>query len=110
MIVIAVKSLDVDACFGHQSSDLAKLAGHRLTQTLHEHLAFGEHANAGGLERAASSCAIMEEEVRNSFTVDHKSAAALDADASAAQRFSHLGQRSRAIRASASHLRWSNEE
>ena len=97
MIVIAVKDLDVDSCFGHQSSDLSELAWFPLVQTLNEHFPFSENADAGGLQRRAGGCSIIEEEVGNALTVDYKGAAALYANARASQRFAHLGQRTGSV-------------
>jgi len=93
MIVIAVEGLDVDACFTHQSRELAELARFPLIQALHEHLPFGEDANAGSLQRGARGRSIVEEEVSNALTVPDKRAAALNAYARASQRFAHLSQR-----------------
>ena len=44
MIVIAVKRLDVNAGFGHHSSNLSELARFLLVQALNEYLSICDHA------------------------------------------------------------------
>src|SRR6266850_2232659 len=97
IVVIAVKDFDVDAGFGHQSSDLSELAWLSLVQALNQHLSLSENADACGLQRRAGGCSVFEEEVSGAIAVDDKGAAALDAYARASHRFAHFGQRTRSV-------------
>ena len=93
VIVVAIQDFDVDARRGHTAGDFAELAGLRLVQTLDQHIAHRQHANSCGFESFTGVRAIFEQKMRNPLTIDHESAATLDADASVAQSFTHLRQR-----------------
>jgi hypothetical protein len=65
MIMVAVRHFDVHSHFGHFASNLAKLTGFPLIQSLHYDFPLFENAYPRGLERFAGSRAIREEKVRN---------------------------------------------
>src|SRR5262249_54483918 len=97
-VVVAVESLDIDACHGDAPRDLPELSGHGLTQAQHDHIALRQDGDPGGLERAARRRAVGEEEVGDTAALDGEGAAALDRDAGAAPRLAHGGERAGAIR------------
>jgi len=75
IVVITVHHLDVDSGVTHSPSELAELAWHRLIQALNDNLALGEHLDAFGLECFARRGSVLEEEVRDTFSVDDPGAA-----------------------------------
>ena len=97
MIVVAVQHLDVDAGFGHPSCELTQLARNRLLESLHNHVALGDHPNAGLLEHCTRNGAVVKKEMSDSATVDDPSPTTFDAHARTTQRFSHVGKRARSI-------------
>src|SRR5262245_6650825 len=97
MIVVAVEHFDVDARFSHPACEFAKLPRLALIQPLHYYLSHCQNLDSHGFQRVACSLAIGKKEVSYAMTIDHKSAAAFDANARATQRFTHLRERSRSI-------------
>ncbi len=87
--MIAVKHLDVDTAVREAAAQFAELAGLVLFEALHEDVAHGEDADAGGFEYRARGGAVGDEEVSGAATVDDPGAAAFDADAAAAEGFAH---------------------
>jgi hypothetical protein len=78
-------------------AEKAELAGALLIQLLDEDLAIGQDADARRGERSTGGCAVLDQEVRDAAAVHGKSAAALDADAGAAEGLAHLGERARPV-------------
>ncbi len=54
-----------------------------MPEPLHEHITFVQHADSGALERLACSGAILEQEVRDTHSVDDERSAAFHAHTSA---------------------------
>ena len=77
--------------------DLTQLARHLLLQSLHEHLALGQHGDADAFEDVTCWGVVGEEEVRDSAAIGDEHATAFDAHAGLAERLAHLGQSTRTI-------------
>ena len=92
MVMVAVHRLDVHARVGHAARNLAELTGLRLVQPLHQHVALGEDADPGCLERAARGGSVGKEEVAHTCALAYEDAATFDAHARAPERLTHVGQ------------------
>src|SRR5262245_21297760 len=97
MVVVAVQDLDIDAGLRHAPGQHAELAGNRLLEPLHDHLALGEHLDAGRLERAPGRGAVCKEKVCPACGPHDPCATALDAHSGATERFAHVRERTRSI-------------
>lgn len=97
MVVVAVHHLDVHAGLCHAPRDLAELARLVLPQSLREHLALGEHGDAGIGECRGRRGAVVKEKVRDAAPIDDEHAAAFDADTGASEGVAHVGQGAGAV-------------
>jgi hypothetical protein len=97
MIVIAIEHLDVDARLRHAPRQHAELTRDALFQPLNHDFALREYTNAGCLERPSCCGAVGEKKVCGATATHDPRTAAFDADARAAQRFTHLGERAWAV-------------
>ncbi len=97
MIVVAVKHFDVDTSVGHPSGELTQLARHCLLESLDDHVALGDHANAGFLERRTRNATVGKEEMGDSATIDDPRPTTFDAHARTTQRFTHFSKGARSI-------------
>lgn len=95
--MVAVEHLDVNSGIGHAASDFAQLTRLGLIQALDQDFALFENADACGGESGASGGAVGEEEMADGAAVEETCATAFDADASAAERFTHFSERARAV-------------
>jgi hypothetical protein len=98
VIVIAVEHFDIHTRVGHPASQLSQLSGDGLFQALDDDLALSDDADAGGLQRSSGGRTIVKEKVGHADAADDPRSASLDADASLAEGFAHVGQGAGAIR------------
>jgi hypothetical protein len=94
VIVIALKTTDADACFGHPPRDFPELAGLLLVQRLDQNFAHARDRDTRCFQGLARDMPVDEEELSDSGAVFRECAAAFDADSSAAQSVTHLRESS----------------
>ena len=97
MVMVAVQDFDVDASLGHSAREQPELTGHVLLQPLNEHFLFGEDLDASRFQRPAGGSSVRKEEMSHALAAHDPSPSAFDADSSAAQSLSHIGESAGAV-------------
>ena len=75
---------------GHAPGEQSELTRDILLQTLDQNISLSDNFNAGLGERVARCRCIFDQEMSNTFSFHDPRATAFDADARAAERFTHF--------------------